>query len=63
MMIVGKDALTRGDGSMIYKKTKLIALKYGFVNNVTGWNGYNFLHRNQGEINCLELGMDFKCKD
>ena len=25
-----------------------------------GWNGFNILHRSQGEINALELGIQFK---
>lgn len=59
-MIVGRDALTRSDSLAILKSTKDIANNLGFVNPEDGWNGYNILHRSQGEINALELGIKFK---
>ena len=37
-----------------------MANKLGFVNSETGWNGFNILHRSQGEVNALELGIQFK---
>jgi NADH dehydrogenase (ubiquinone) Fe-S protein 1 len=52
-MIVGYDALTRIDSESILKRTKSIANTYKFVNSENGWNGFNILHRNQGQINAL----------
>ena len=60
LMIVGKDALTRNDSDAILKRTKRVANQYGFVNSETGWNGYNVLQRSQGEVNAMELGIEFK---
>lgn len=60
MMIVGYDTLTRGDSQAILKRTKNIANEFKFVNSETGWNGYNILQRSQGEINALELGIEFR---
>ena len=60
LLIVGNDVLTRVDSSAILNTTKEIANTYKFINSENGWNGYNILHRNQGQINALELGIDFK---
>lgn len=60
MLIVGRDALNRADGEAILGKVKSMANKLGFVNSETGWNGFNILHRSQGEVNALELGIRFK---
>jgi len=60
MLIIGRDALSRTDGEAILKKAKSMANKLGFVNSETGWNGFNILHRSQGEVNALELGIRFK---
>lgn len=60
MMIVGRDALTRPDSAAILQKAKTIANNLGFVNQEKGWNGFNVLHRSQGEINALELGIKFR---
>lgn len=60
MLILGRDALTRADGEAILGKVKTVANKLGFVNSETGWNGFNILHRSQGEVNALELGIRFK---
>ena len=60
MLIVGRDALTRADGEALLAKIKSMANKLGFVNSETGWNGLNILHRSQGEVNALELGIRFK---
>ncbi len=60
MLIVGRDALTRADSEAILGKVKSLANKLGFVNSETGWNGFNVLHRSQGEVNALELGIKFK---
>lgn len=60
MMIVGYDALTRSDSHSILNAARSIAETYKFINPSNGWNGFNVLHRSQGEINALELGLDFK---
>lgn len=60
MMIVGRDALTRSDSEAIVQKVKEISNKFGFVDSEKGWNGFNLLHRSQGEINAMELGIQFK---
>lgn len=60
LMIVGRDAISRPDGAAILSKAKTIANNLGFVNQEKGWNGFNVLHRSQGEINALELGIQFK---
>lgn len=60
MLIVGRDALTRTDSEAILGKLKGVANKLGFVNSETGWNGFNVLHRSQGEVNALELGIRLK---
>jgi len=58
MMIIGKDALSRTDSKAILATVRQIASNYNFVNAESGWNGFNVLHRSQGEINALELGLD-----
>jgi len=60
LMIVGHDVLTRVDSQGILGACKKIANNYKFINTENGWNGFNILHRNQGQINALELGLDFK---
>lgn len=60
MIIVGRDVLTRTDGEAMLGKVKSLANKLGIVNAETGWNGFNILHRSQGEVNALELGINFK---
>lgn len=62
MVIVGRDALTRSDSPAILEGLKKLAIGNGYVNNTTGWNGFNVLHRNTGEINALELGLDLRKK-
>lgn len=60
MMIVGHDALTRGDSHAILNNVRNIANTYKFINTEKSWNGLNILHRSQGHINALELGLDFR---
>ncbi len=60
MMIIGRDALTRPDSGAILQKSKTLAANFGFINQEKGWNGFNVLHRSQGQINALELGIQFK---
>ena len=60
LMIVGQDALTRSDSQAIISNLHSLANNYKFINSDNGWNGFNILHRSQGTINALELGLDFK---
>eukprot|EP00178_Gracilaria_changii_P016390 TRINITY_DN4668_c0_g1_i1.p1 TRINITY_DN4668_c0_g1~~TRINITY_DN4668_c0_g1_i1.p1 ORF type:complete len:269 (-),score=17.73 TRINITY_DN4668_c0_g1_i1:286-1092(-) len=60
MMIVGHDTLTRSDSHGILNSARKIANEYKFINAEEGWNGYNILHRNIGQVNALELGIDFR---
>lgn len=62
MIIVGRDAFARPDAASILDSLKKMALTNNVVNTSNGWNGFNVLHRNQGEINALELGLDLKKK-
>ena len=59
LLIIGHDALTRADSPAILNHVRTIANKYKFINAESGWNGYNVLHRSQGHVNALELGIDF----
>jgi NADH dehydrogenase (ubiquinone) Fe-S protein 1 len=59
MIILGRDALSRPDSDAILQKTKNIANNFGVVSQEKGWNGFNILHRSQGEVNALELGIKF----
>jgi hypothetical protein len=53
MLIIGRDALTRSDTPAVLSAAKQVASSYKFINPESGWNGYNVLHRSQGEINAL----------
>jgi NADH-quinone oxidoreductase subunit G len=53
MLIVGRDALTRSDSHALLTTARNIATTYKFINPSNGWNGFNILHRSQGEINAL----------
>lgn len=55
MLILGEDLISRADGSEIIALCKAIALKYSLIRD--DWNGYNFLAKNTGLINGLELGF------
>jgi len=55
MLIMGEDVVARGDGAEILKLCKAIAKKYNLIRD--DWNGFNFLARNTGLINGLELGF------
>jgi NADH-quinone oxidoreductase subunit G len=57
LLIIGHDALTRSDTPAILSTAKQVANAYKFINAESGWNGYNVLHRSQGEVNALELGI------
>ena len=60
MMILGHDAVSRSDAASIIGTARKVANLYGFIDSEKGWNGLNLLHRSQGEVNALELGIDFK---
>jgi NADH dehydrogenase (ubiquinone) Fe-S protein 1 len=59
MLIIGHDALTRSDTPAILATAQNVATNFKFINSENGWNGYNVLHRSQGEVNALELGIRF----
>lgn len=60
MMVLGHDAVTRSDSASILGAARKISNEYGFIDAKKGWNGLNLLHRSQGEVNALELGIDFR---
>lgn len=62
MVILGRDLLVRGDAPAILEGLKKFAVGTNIVNTSNGWNGFNVLHRNQGEVNALELGLDLTRK-
>ena len=53
LMIIGHDVLTRSDSHAILNNARTIANTFKFINPESGWNGYNVLHRSQGEVNAL----------
>ena len=55
ILIIGEDAITGVEGKQIMNLAKLIANKFNFIKE--GWNGFNFLAKNTGLINGLELGF------
>ncbi len=55
MLILGCDALSHKDGELIQYYCKIINEK--LFNQTPNWNGYNFLAKNSGLINGLELGF------
>lgn len=55
ILIIGEDAVTGVEGNQIMNLAKLIANKFNFIKE--GWNGFNFLAKNTGLINGLELGF------
>ena len=55
ILIIGEDAITGVEGNQIMNLAKLIANKFNFIRE--GWNGFNFLAKNTGLINGLELGF------
>lgn len=60
MMVLGHDAVSRSDAASVISTARRVANEYGFIDAEKGWNGLNLLHRSQGEVNALELGIDFK---
>ena len=55
MLIIGSDAISHEDGELIQYYCKIINEK--LFHQVANWNGYNFLAKNSGLINGLELGF------
>ena len=55
MMIIGSSVFTRSDGEDLYKLCLRLAKK--FINKDKFWNGFNFLHKDVGNIGALELGV------
>jgi NADH-quinone oxidoreductase subunit G len=55
MLILGCDALSHKDGELIQYYCKII--NENLFNQSPNWNGYNFLAKNSGLINGLELGF------
>lgn len=53
VILLGMEALSRGDGEAIYKTCRLIADKYKFV--MDSWNGFNILHRSASRVGGLDL--------
>ena len=53
LLIIGHDALTRSDTPAILYTAQQVANSYKFINAENGWNGYNVLHRSQGQVNAL----------
>ncbi len=56
MIIFGSDAISGKNGPEILNLIKEIAEKYKITNK--DWNGFNFLSKNTGLINGLEVGFD-----
>ena len=56
MVIFGSDAINNENGAEILNLIKEVADKYDVINK--DWNGFNFLSKDTGLINGLELGFD-----
>ncbi len=54
ILIIGEDAVSE-ESENIIELAKLLANKFNFIKE--GWNGFNFLAKNTGLINALELGF------
>lgn len=55
MLIVGQQALTRGDGKTILALATQIAEAYNFIQ--TDWNGFNVLHTAASRVGSLDMGF------
>ncbi len=53
MLVLGLDAVSKKDGSVLLNLAKKIAEKFNMVQD--NWNGFNLLQKNSGLINGLEL--------
>lgn len=57
MILTGSSVFERADAQAVYESLKLIATSTPVVNEAKGWNGFNVLHEQCGQINALELGI------
>lgn len=57
MLIIGQGALIREDGAAILDLARKIADKFGFINDVANWNGFNVLHTAAARVGGLDLGF------
>ncbi len=55
MLVLGYDAVCHEEGEQIIELIKKISQKFNVVSEE--WNGFNFLARNSGLVNGLELGF------
>jgi len=58
MLIIGSDAIKGDSGIYVCNLAKKIAEKYNMIQE--SWNGFNFLPKNSGLINGLELGFTYE---
>ncbi len=56
LLMLGYDALERGDGKEIWRLCGLIAEKTSMVKE--GWNGFNILHRGASAVGACEIGFN-----
>ena len=56
MLLLGYDALERGDGKDIWRLCGLIAEKASIVKE--DWNGFNLLHRGASAVGACEIGFN-----
>jgi NADH dehydrogenase (ubiquinone) Fe-S protein 1 len=57
MILASSATFERTDGQGIYESLKKIASNSPVINESKGWNGFNILHEQCGQINALELGI------
>lgn len=55
MLIIGDQALTRGDGANLLALCGQLAEAYGFIQE--GWNGFNVLHTSASRVGGLDVGF------
>ncbi|MFT7144249.1 MAG: NADH-quinone oxidoreductase subunit G [Alphaproteobacteria bacterium] len=55
MIIVGAEAVSRKDGTAVYKEAEKLADALGAIN--ANWNGMNVLHNKPGLIAALDMGV------
>ncbi|MDN5248355.1 MAG: NADH-quinone oxidoreductase subunit NuoG [Wolbachia endosymbiont of Tyrophagus putrescentiae] len=55
MLIIGQDALTRDDSSVILALAGKIAEKFNMIRD--GWNGFNILHKAAARVGGLDIGF------
>ena len=57
MMIIGSDVFARSDIGAIKEQINTLAKNTNLINKEEKWNGINILHRDQGRVNLLEVGV------